>query len=89
MGDYVRQLPHQGSHDMARRPSLVTRVHIDVPLLLLLLLLTGYGLVVLYSASGQSMAAISRQASYFALGYVAMIFAAQISLQRYVRLAPW
>ena len=89
MGDYVRQLPHQGSHDMARRPSVVRRVHIDVPLLLLLLLLTFYGLVVLYSASGQSAAAVIRQGSYFALGYVIMILAAQISLQRYARLAPW
>lgn len=89
MGDYVRQLPHQGSHDMARRPSVVSRVHIDVPLLLLLLLLTFYGLVVLYSASGQSMAAVMRQGTYFALGYVMMLLAAQISLQRYARLAPW
>ncbi|WP_415356887.1 rod shape-determining protein RodA [Halioglobus sp. Uisw_031] len=89
MGDYVRQLPHQGSHDMARRPSVVRRVHIDVPLLLLLLLLTFYGLVVLYSASGQSAAAVIRQGSYLALGYVIMILAAQISLQRYARLAPW
>ena len=89
MGDYVRQLPHQGSHDMARRPSVVSRVHIDIPLLLLLLLLTFYGLVVLYSASGQSMAAVTRQGTYFALGYVVMLLAAQISLQRYARLAPW
>ena len=70
-------------------PVVVRRVHIDVPLLLLLLLLTFYGLVVLYSASGQSAAAVIRQGSYFALGYVIMILAAQISLQRYVRLAPW
>ena len=68
---------------------MVRRVHIDVPLLLLLLLLTFYGLVVLYSASGQSAAAVIRQGSYFALGYVIMILAAQISLQRYARLAPW
>lgn len=89
MGDYVRQLPHQGSHDMAKRPSLVMRFHIDVPLLLLLLLLTFYGLAVLYSASGQSTAAVIRQGSYLALAYVIMIFGAQISVQRYARLAPW
>ena len=89
MGDYVRQLPHQGSHDMARRPSLVMRFHIDVPLLLLLLLLTFYGITVLYSASGQSMEAVIRQGSYLALAYVIMILGAQISLQRYARMAPW
>ena len=67
MGDYVRQLPHQGSRDMARRPSAIMRFHIDVPLLLLLMVLTVYGLLVLYSASGQSMDAVIRQGLYFAV----------------------
>ena len=66
MGDYVRQMPHQGSHDLAERPSAAMRFHIDVPLLLLLLALTAYGLFVLYSASGQSMGAVMRQGRYFA-----------------------
>jgi rod shape determining protein RodA len=61
MGDYVRQLPHQGSRDMANRPSALMRLHIDVPLLLLLLVLSLYGLAVLYSASGQDMEAVYRQ----------------------------
>ena len=51
MADYVRQMPHHGSRDMARRPSLAMRLHIDLPLLLLLLALTAYGLFVLYSAA--------------------------------------
>ncbi len=89
MGDYVRQLPHHGSRDMARRPSAAMRFHIDVPLLLLLMLLTAYGLLVLYSASGQSMEAIFRQGRYVALAYVIMILGAQISLQSYARWAPW
>ena len=63
MADYLRQMPHQGSQDMARGPSLAMRMHIDVPLLLLLLLLTAYGLFVLYSASGQNMAAVVRTVS--------------------------
>ena len=86
--DYVRQLP-QGSADLARRPSAASRFHIDVPLMLLLLALTGFGLVVLYSASGQSSAAVIRQAQYFVVAYVVMIVAAQISLARYRRWAPW
>ena len=77
MGDYVRQLP-QGSGDLARRPSAAARFHIDVPLLLLLLLLTGYGLAVLYSASGQDMGAVVRQGRYFLVGYVVMIAASQV-----------
>ncbi|MCB1843904.1 MAG: rod shape-determining protein RodA, partial [Halioglobus sp.] len=67
MGDYVRQMPHQGSGSMAKAPGRATRLHIDVPLLLLLLALTAFGLFVLYSASGQSMGAVIRQGRYFAL----------------------
>ncbi|MCP4829122.1 MAG: FtsW/RodA/SpoVE family cell cycle protein, partial [Proteobacteria bacterium] len=89
MVDYVRQMPDQGSRDMARRPGTLRRLHIDLPLFLLLILLTGYGLMVLYSASGQNMDAVIRQGRYFAVAYVAMIFAAQISLQQYARWAPW
>jgi rod shape determining protein RodA len=89
MGDYVRQMPHQGSQDMARGPSLAMRLHIDVPLLLLLLMLTGYGLFVLYSASGQNMGAVVRQGRYFLLAYVVMIVGAQFSLQTYARWSPW
>ena len=89
MGDYVRQMPHQGSQDLARPPSTSSRLHIDIPLLLLLLALTGYGLFVLYSASGQNMGAVVRQGRYFLVAYVIMILGAQVSLQRYMRWAPW
>ncbi|MEP5569488.1 MAG: rod shape-determining protein RodA [Halioglobus sp.] len=89
MGDYVRQMPHQGSADLARPPSAASRLHIDVPLLLLLMALTTYGLFVLYSASGQDMGAVVRQGRYFAVGYVILILGAQVSLQRYTRWAPW
>jgi rod shape determining protein RodA len=65
------------------------RFHIDLPLLILLLILTGFGLVVLYSASGQEMGAVIRQGRYFLVAYVIMIVAAQIDLQRYQRWAPW
>ena len=89
MGDYVRQMPHQGSADLARPPSAATRFHIDIPLLLLLTVLTAYGLIVLYSASGQDMGAVVHQGRYFVVAYVIMILGAQVSLQRYMRWAPW
>tara|TARA_R110000823_G_scaffold119998_4_gene244273 strand:- start:13434 stop:14507 length:1074 start_codon:yes stop_codon:yes gene_type:complete len=65
------------------------RLHVDVPLLVLLLCLTAYGLFVLYSASGQSIDAVIRQGRYFALAYVVMLLGAQVGLQRYARWAPW
>ena len=87
MGDYVRQMP-SASADLARRPGLAERFHIDVPLLLLLLALTLFGLIVLYSASGQQLAAVIRQGRYFLLAYVIMLTAAQFSPQRYQRWTP-
>ena len=89
MGDYVRQMPDQGSADLARRPSLASRLHIDVPLLLLLMVLTVYGLIVLYSGSDSDMGAVIRQARFFALAYAGMFLIAQLSLQRIMRWAPW
>ena len=89
MGDYVRQMPDQGSADLARRPSLASRLHIDVPLLLLLMVLTVYGLIVLYSGSDSDMGAVVRQARFFALAYAGMFLIAQLSLQRIMRWAPW
>ena len=89
MADYLRQMPHQGSADLARRPSAISRLHIDVPLLLLLLALTAYGLVVLYSGSGKDMDAVIRQGRYFLLAYAIMFIVAQFSMARIMRWAPW
>lgn len=74
---------------MAQAPSLAMRMHIDLPLLILLLLLTGYGLTVLYSASGESSAAVYRQGRNLLVGFIGMICAAQIGLQQYARWTPW
>jgi rod shape determining protein RodA len=87
MGDYVRQMP-EASADLARRPGIAERLHIDIPLLLLLMALTVYGLVILYSASGQQFGAVWRQARFFLIAYVIMLMAAQFSLQSYQRWAP-
>lgn len=89
MADYLRQMPDHGSADLARRPGLASRLHIDIPLLLLLLVLTAYGLVVLYSGSGKSLDAVIRQGTYFLLAYAVMFTVAQISLARLMRWAPW
>ncbi|MFU8765723.1 MAG: rod shape-determining protein RodA [Haliea sp.] len=90
MGDYVRRLELPGgSGDLSRRTPLALRLHMDVPLLLLLLALTGLGLVVLYSASGQQLGAVIRQGQYFFLAYVVMVVAAQVDVQRYQRWTPW
>jgi hypothetical protein len=45
------------------------KLHVDLPLLVLLLVLTAYGLLVLYSASGQRYGSGQRQGRYFLLAY--------------------
>ena len=86
MGDYVRHMP-EASADLATRPGVAERLHVDIPLLLLLMAVTVYGLVVLYSASGQQFSAVWRQARFFLVAYAIMLMAAQFSLQRYQRWA--
>ena len=86
--EYVRQMP-DAAGPLTRPPGLARRLHLDLPLLGLLLLLTGFGLLVLYSAAGQSMAAVARQGRYFVLAYVVMFAVAQISPVRWSRWSPW
>lgn len=87
MGDYVRQMP-EAAADLARRPQLSQRLHVDFLLLLLLLALSLFGLVVLYSASGQDIGVVVRQSRYLVVAFIGMLVAAQIDLQRYRRLTP-
>ncbi len=68
--------------------ALFERFHIDLPLLLGILVLMGFGLVVMYSASGQSLAMMDRQAMRMALSIVVMLVLAQISPRTYESLAP-
>lgn len=88
MSEYVRQMP-EAVGPLTRPPSRARRLHIDLPLLLLLLLLTGYGMLVLYSASGQDWAAVTRQGRFFIIAYLAMFAMAQIGPVRWFRWSPW
>lgn len=88
MSEYVRQMP-ENVGPLTRPPGLARKMHVDAPLLALLLMLTAYGLFVLYSASGQSMDALVRQGRYFVLAYVVMFAIAQFSPVRWSRWSPW
>lgn len=68
--------------------ALFERFHIDLPLLLGILVLMGFALLIMYSASGQSLAMMDRQAMRMALSLGVMIFLAQISPRTYETLAP-
>ena len=65
--------------------ALLRRLHIDEPLLLGLLAIICFGLVVLYSASGQNMLVVRAQALRFALAIAAMVVIANVN-PRYLRM---
>lgn len=75
--------------DRRRHGPLARRLHLDVPLAVVLLLLSAVGLIVLYSASGQSSEVIVRQVIRLAAGFAVMLALAQISPQHLARWTPW
>lgn len=79
----------EASRDLRRRSSMLRRLHVDLPLLFLLLALTLCGLVVLYSAGSENINLVKRQATIFMLGYGAMFVVAQVRLQTLIRWSPW
>ncbi|MBK1724215.1 rod shape-determining protein RodA [Thiocystis violacea] len=67
-------------------PGLLRRLHIDVPLLMGLLALCGFGLMVLYSASDQDPQTVERQLLRLGIAFGFMLLIAQIppaSLRRW------
>lgn len=72
--EYVRSLPDL---DLKGRPPLSYRLHLDLPLLMLLLVLCVGGLVVLYSASGGNAGMVWRQAGRILFGLIVMFVVAQ------------
>lgn len=73
---------------MRRRATLLQRLHIDGPLLILLLILAAGSLFVLYSASGKSWDLLAKQATSFGIGLVSMIVIAQLEPRFMARWVP-
>ena len=72
----------------ASEQDLLTRIHVDGPLLGGVMVICAVGLVVLYSASSESLDAVMRQALRMLLGLVAMCSIAQFTPARLARWAP-
>lgn len=73
---------------MRRRATLLQRLHIDGPLLLLLLSLGSVGLFVIYSAGGKNWELLIKQSTSFGIGLVALLIVAQIEPRFMARWAP-
>ena len=68
---------------------VLMELRIDGPLVLGLSLIAAYGLIVLYSASGQSAATVVRTVARLALGAIAMLLLARVNPNFLRRSAPW
>jgi rod shape determining protein RodA len=68
---------------------MLLALKLDGPLLVGLGLIAAYGLVVLYSASGQSLGTVIRQVGHLGMGTAAMLLLAQVNPNFLRRLSPW
>jgi len=86
--DFVRQIGFVGQ-DLGRRKSFWETFHIDFPLLVALMILLGFGLMVLYSATDGSLPQMQRQIAFIIASFFIMLAVAQVDV-RILRLwAPW
>lgn len=86
--EFVRQIAMEPDY-LQRRVGLMSRLHLDPWLLLLLLLVMGFGLVVLYSAGENGMAIVQSQALRIGVGLLVMLVFAQLDPMLYWRWSPW
>ncbi|PCH59637.1 MAG: rod shape-determining protein RodA [SAR86 cluster bacterium] len=84
--DFIRQY-HSPGGSMRKAKSIWTIIHVDPPLLLALILLSLFGLLVLYSASGESQSETMRQALILVAALVVMFIVAQFDVHFYRRWA--
>ena len=73
---------------MRRRASFLQRIHVDGPLLIILLTLAAGSLFVLYSASGKNWDLLLKQATSFGIGLVSMFVIAQLEPRFMARWVP-
>ncbi len=68
---------------------ILRRLHIDLPLFTGLLVLSGLGLVVLYSAGGQDIGIVMRQMLNMSIAFGALLVLAQVPPQQMQLFTPW
>ncbi len=86
--DFVRRMP-DGPENAKRGAHWLAVMRLDPWLLLGLICLSGFGLTVLYSASGHNTNLVERQLIFFGLAYTVMVGVAQIRPAFLERWAFW
>lgn len=83
MPDLLRRLNSPGFEISPQERSLAWRLHLDLPLLIALLLVSGLGLLVLYSASGEDVDSVVRQLVRLGIGFGVLLAFAQLPPRTY------
>ncbi len=74
---------------LERRRSIWEKLHIDLPLLCVLLVIISFGLMVLYSATDGNIDDVRRQAVFICLAFCGMLFVAQLDMRIVKIWVPW
>lgn len=74
---------------MRVKSSILQRIHLDLPLLLGLALLSGVGLMVLYSAGGEDPNLVMRQGVRLLIAFGVMVVMAQVAPRHFFFWTPW
>jgi len=86
--DPNKQLGSLGA-GLERRRSIWEKLHIDLPLLCVLLVIVSFGLMVLYSATNGNVDDVRRQAVFIGMAFCGMIFVAQLDMRIVKIWVPW
>lgn len=82
------KLPQQPTSYHFKKLPLSERLHVDITLVISLMLLTGAGLLILYSAASGNQHLVTRQIIRLGIAFTIMFMFAQISPQQWRRWAP-
>ncbi len=84
---FVRQLSGD-FNNLEKRQSIWEKLNLDLPLLFAIVVLTGFGLMVLYSATDGNQTDMRRQIIFIVLAFVVMFIVAQVDVRVMRRWAP-
>jgi len=87
MADFQRWAPEAKRH-LKKGPGLWVKLRLDPFLLILIFAIMSFGLLVLYSGSGSSEAAVQRQLIRYGVALLVLIFITQINLRNLQRWIP-
>ncbi|NNF40904.1 MAG: rod shape-determining protein RodA [Woeseiaceae bacterium] len=84
-----KRLGNLGGAPLPNYSGLLRRLHIDGPLLTGLLLISAFGLFILYSAVGESTTLLMNQVARLCVAFIALFAVAQLSPDFLRRWTPW